>query len=192
MNKNKQHGGALAVVLGLFGLAVAVVLAIVMMVISANNYAATAEEGLKGALSNNQNILGQYTLKVQEVVQIPTMYKDDLKEVLKEALSARYGDAGSQASMQWIKEHAINFDNSIYTKIQTIIEAGRNEFQNAQTNMIDKRRSYQTELRKFPRGFIMTSFLGYPTIDLEQFKPVVAADTLQQFNEGVSAPVKLR
>ncbi len=33
---------------------------------------------------------------------------------------------------------------------------------------------------------------GYPKIDLNKYKPVVAGDTAQAFEKGVQAPIKLR
>uniref|UniRef100_UPI0037BF1D14 hypothetical protein n=1 Tax=Flavobacterium sp. TaxID=239 RepID=UPI0037BF1D14 len=45
--------------------------------VSAVNYGATAEAGIKAAYTNNQNILAQYSQKVQEVAQVPAMYTED-------------------------------------------------------------------------------------------------------------------
>jgi hypothetical protein len=174
--------------------AVATVLGLIVGIasyVSAANYGNRAEVAIQAIWENNQNILGQYTLKIQEAAQIPEMYKNDLKEVLSAEMSSRYGKDGSQASMQWIKEHSVNFDSSMHRKMQSLIEAGRNEFQNNQTRLIDEKRTYKTSLGTIPRKWFL-SMAGYPMIDLDKFKPVVAGDTRQAFETGVQAPIKLR
>lgn len=186
--KNQTGNTSVAVA---FGLLFAVVVIIAGIMFSYNNKAVRMEKGLDATWVNNQNILGQYTLKVQEIAQVPEMYKNDLKEVMSSALSSRYGADGSKANMQWIKEHAINFDSSMYTKIQQVMEAGRNEFQVAQTRLIDEKRAYVTTLETLPGKWIY-GMMGFPSVDLNKYKPVLAADTSKAFEAGVQAPVKLR
>lgn len=159
--------------------------------ISAANYGNTAERQLDAIWSNNQNVLGQYTLKVQEAAQVPEMYKNDLKEVVTAAVQGRYGDSGSKAVVQWLKEANIPFDSKLYTNMQQIIEAGRNQFTTEQTRLIDVKRSYETNLGYVWRGFWL-KMAGYPKIDLAKFKPVVAGDTARAFETGQQAPIKLR
>lgn len=178
------------------GLSVVVIIGLVAFLgigsyISAANYGNTAEKELEAVWSNNQNVLGQYTLKVQEAAQVPAMYKDDLKEVVTAAVQGRYGADGSKAVMQWLKEANVPFDSSMYTKMQQIIEAGRNQFTTEQTRMIDVKRSYETNLGYVWRGFWL-KLAGYPKIDLAKFKPVVAGDTAKAFETGVQAPIKMR
>lgn len=159
--------------------------------VSAANYGNKAEKELDAVWVNNQNVLGQYTLKVQEAAQIPAMYTADLKSVVTAAVEGRYGAGGSQAVMQWLKEANVPFDSTMYTKMQQIIEAGRNQFQTEQTRMIDVKRSYETNLGYLWMGFWM-KLAGYPKINLAKYKPVVAGDTAKAFETGVQAPMKLR
>lgn len=155
------------------------------------NLGNTSEAGLDATWTNNQNILGQYTLKVNEIAQVPGMYTDDLKSVLAAELSSRYGAEGSKATFQFIKEHAVNFDSSMYTKIQQVMESGRDEFQVAQTRLIDQKRIYNENLGNVWSGFWL-KLAGYPKVDLAKYKPVVAGDTAKAFETGVQAPIKLR
>lgn len=192
MSKSKgEVNVGLAVGLAVIGLMAVVIFGLIIGYFTTCNTAVRQEASLAATWTNNQNILGQYTLKVQEVASIPAMYKDDLKEVMAKELSSRYGANGSQASMQWIKEHSVNFDSSLYTKIQQVIEAGRNEFQNAQTRLIDQKRVYVTMLGTVPSSWFL-SMGGFPKVDLSKYKPVVAADTEAAFTSGVSAPIKMR
>lgn len=186
-----QRGSALIAVLSVVGLLVIIGGAILMMYVNAANYGNRAENAIKGTWENNQNILGQYTLKVQEIASVPELYKNDLKEVMTSVMTARMGTDGSQAVMQWFKEANIPFDSSMYGKIQQVIEAGRNEFQNSQTRLVDQKVTYSTALGSIPQGWFL-SMAGYPKIDLEKYKPVVAGDTRQVFEQGTQAPIKLR
>lgn len=181
----------LIVALSCLALVAIVVVTCVGSYISAFNYGNRAEVNIEAAWTNNQNVLGQYTLKIQELVQVPEMYKNDLKEVVTSALSARYGANGSKAVMNWLKESNIPFDSKIYVKMAQVIESGRNEFAREQTRLIDEKRAYQTQLGYFWSGFWLRA-AGYPKIDLNKYKPVVASDTAQAFEKGVQAPIKLR
>lgn len=189
--KQTQRGSALIAVLSVVGLLIVGIVALVGMYISAANYGNRTEVEIKKVWENNQNILGQYTLKVQEIAAVPAMYKDDLKEVMTSVMTARMGQDGSKATFQWFKEHNITIDSAMYTKIQQVIEAGRNEFQNAQTRLVDVKGTYQTALGSIPQGWFL-NMAGYPKIDLDKYRPVVAGDTRKAFEEGVQAPVKMR
>jgi Na+-transporting NADH:ubiquinone oxidoreductase subunit NqrC len=186
-----QKGSMLVALTAIIGVVVVCLVAAVGSYVSAANYGNRAEQDIKAAWEDNQNVLGQYTLKIQEAVQIPEMYKNDFKDVLTATMSGRYGADGSKATMQWIKENNINFDSSMYTKMQTLIEAGRNEFQVKQTRLIDIKRGYSTNLGYVWRGFWL-NMAGYPKIDLDKYRPVVAGDTRQTFETGVQAPIKMR
>ncbi len=183
--------GALMSGLVVLGLVVTVSLIVVVSYISAANYGNRAEKQLDAVWVDNQNVLAQYTLKVQEAAQIPEIYKNDLKEVVAAALQGRYGPDGSKGVFQWLKEANIPFDNAVYTKMMQIIEAGRNDFQKEQTRMIDVKRSYETELGYVWRGFWLRQ-AGYPKLDLAKYKPVLAADTAKAFELGQQAPLQLR
>lgn len=177
-------------------LSVLTLLTIVVMVlagsyVSAYNYGNRAEKNLEAAWTNNQNVLGQYTLKIQELTQVPEMYKNDLKEVVAAAVTGRYGASGSKAVMQWLKEANIPFDSKLYVKLAQVIESGRNDFTREQTRLIDEKRAYETQLGYLWSGFWL-KVAGYPKVDLSKYKPVVAGDTAQAFEKGVQAPIKLR
>lgn len=191
MNQGKKISTGLIVALSGVALVVITALILVGSYISAANYGVTAEKELEAIWANNQNVLGQYTLKVQEAAQVPAMYRDDLKAVVTAAVQGRYGEGGSKAVMQWLKEANIPFDSKLYVKMQQIIEAGRNQFQTEQTRLIDARRTYETNLGFVWRGFWLR-LAGYPKTDLSKYKPVVAGDTAQAFERGVQAPLQLR
>lgn len=155
------------------------------------NGAVKSEKGVEAQYEQNQNNLSQYSNKVAEAAQIPAMYRDDFSKVVTDALTGRYGKDGSQASFQWIKEHNIDFDSSMYTKIQSIIEAGRDRFEVDQKLLIDKKRAYETRLDTVPGGIVLR-MLGFPKIDLDEFKIVKSGYSNEAFSTGEENGLKLR
>ena len=115
-----------------------------------------------------------------------------LSRIVGDSLRNRYGAGGSQATMQWIKEHDIKFDSALYTKMQQMIEAGRNDFANSQRKMIDVRREYEASLNFFWRGTWL-KVAGYPKLDMKEYQPVITGRVETTFVNGKEdAPLKLR
>jgi len=176
-------------VLGVIGVLIAIV---VGSYISNYNYGNRAEQVIKAEYSNMENILAQYSLKVAEVGQVPGMMRDDLAKVTKDAMSGRYGDNGSQATFQWIKEnYPGQVDASLYTKIQQVMEAGRNKFENAQTKFIDTKRAYETNLGYLWKGMWLR-IAGYPKINLDDYKIISSGHAKKAFETGVDEAIQLR
>lgn len=179
----------------IIGVPVGMLLTLIMIVfgsyVSAYNTGNRLEKSIKAQWTDNTNILSKYHTKIEEAVQVPAMYKDDFKEVVVGALEGRYGKKGSQATFQWIKEHDIKFDSSLYTKIQQMIESGRNEFANEQSKLIDKKRVYETKLGTLWGGTWL-SIAGYPKVDLKDFNIVVAKSASEVFDTGEDKALKLR
>lgn len=159
--------------------------------ITANNYGVTAEERIEADYTDMQNVLTQYRLQISEMVQVPDMYKDDFKEVIESALKARYGEGGSKATFQWLKEHNIDYDAALYTKIQTAISAGRNKFENSQRMLIDTKRGYKTSLRTVWRGFWL-GVAGFPELDLSKYEIVTSEEVDNIFKKGKETKIQLR
>lgn len=187
-SRKVQHGKAVIVMIGVVAL---VAITVIMSYVSAFNYGNEAEQSLVAKYDNMQNILGQYSLKVMEAASVPAMYKDDMKDVMTSVMSARQGEGGSKAAFQWFKEHDINLDSSLYAKIQTIIEAGRNKFQNAQTGFIDAKRAYTTNLGYLWKGFWMAR-AGYPKLDLDDYVIISSGHAKQAFESKVDTAIKFR
>jgi hypothetical protein len=183
---------ALKIVLGLVALVVILGVGCVASIIGINNDFVAKEESIQAQYKQNQNNYDSMWKKIKEVASVPEMYKDDMKEVFNSAIAGRYGEKGSQAMFQWIKEHNPNFDASLYTKIQTVIESGRDSFAADQKVLLDMKRVYQTRLKKFPHSLVANN-LGYPKIDLAQFDIVTSGKTEEVFKtKKDDAPIKLR
>jgi hypothetical protein len=177
-------------------LGILVVLAIVLIslvgyVISTNNMGVAIEAGIKAQYEQNKNNLAQYSNKIVEAAQVPAMYRDDYTKVIMASMQGRYGKNGSKAVFQWLKEHNINFDSSLYIKIQQMIDAGRTQFEKEQELLIDKKRQYETVLGIFPRGFVM-HFIGFPKINLADYNIVINDYAGEAFKKGKENGIKLR
>ena len=158
---------------------------------SVNNQANSFEKSLAAERDNNRNILSNYGKKVAEAAQVPDMQRDDFIKVVSAQMQGRYGADGSKASFQWIKEHNIALDSSVYTKMQQIIESGRNEFRNGQTKMISVKQGYETVLGSAPRGMFM-GMMGYPKINLKDFDIVSDDRTEKAFVTHREEAIKIR
>ena len=176
----KQNGSALVVLLVLGAIAAVVV----GSYITNFNYGNRVERQIEATHTDNRNVLAQYSTRIIEMAQVPDMYKEDVMEIYEGALTGRYGENGSQAMFQFLQEQNPQIDASLYTNIQQSMEAGRNQFQNSQTRLIDLKRGYETRLGSFYSGFWL-NVAGYPRIDLNDFNIVVNDHSNEAFETGI-------
>ena len=177
-----------------------IILVPVTSIYGAKNFSVTSEKGLDAQYINCKNILSKYHKKMNELVQVPTMYKDDFKEIVTAEIQGKYGKNGSQAMFQWLKDRDLNFDASMYKKIMQAIEIGQNEYANEQSIMIDKLRAYATVVDQnlpLQRGWYM-GWIGYPKVDTtigennKDFKIILAKSAKSVYETGEDVPLKLR
>lgn len=159
--------------------------------VSAANYGNATEAKLAAKWEDNENIYGQGAQKVIEIAQVPAMFRDDTIAVAKAAIEGRYGDKGSQAVFQMLKEQNPQLDSKMYVKIQQVIESFRDEFKNSQTGLIDIKRSYQTNLGSVWTGFWMR-MAGYPKVDLDKYKIVTTDKASDAFRTHRDTGIQLR
>lgn len=160
--------------------------------VSAYNTANKLENEIIAAWEDNENILAQYGQKIAEAAQVTDMQRDDVAAVLTGAIEARYGEDGSRAAMQWIQEQNPNLDSSVYQQIMRIVEAGRNDFQMAQSMLIDKKRAYRTALGSLMQGMMMR-IAGFPKIDLDEYQTISTTRARDTFESGIEEePIQLR
>lgn len=190
MKKTQSGIATFHILIGVIVVALLIGLALAGSYISAYNYGNRSEKSLSTKLEDNQQILGQYTIKVGEMAQVPKAMRNDLLKVIEATFTGRYGQDGSKATWQWIQEQNPNLDPALYNRLQQTMEAGRNEFTRAQTELLDQKRVYTTNLDSFWTGFWLRT-VGYPKIKLEDIKVVKAANTEQVFADGVDPGVKL-
>lgn len=185
-------GAIIAVVGGLFvGLFLLVAVAAWSIFGSAYNNANKSEINIKYNFKDLENIKSNYTMKIREMAQVPDMYADKLKEVVSAAISGRYGADGSKAVFQMITEQNPTVDPTMYNRIQQVMEAGRNDFQQAQTRHNDMLGAYEKTLTTFPNN-IVYQILGYPKLDLSKYQIIIASETQKQFESGIDEKINLK
>lgn len=186
---NRTLGIILGSILALF---IFIGVTLVASYISANNYGAKIEATVEAQWTNNKNILAQYQQKVMEVAQVPSMYKDDMKEIVSAVMGGRYGADGSKAMFQWIQEKQPNIDSSVYTKIQQVTESGRKDFEIGQTKLIDIKAQYEMNQNYAWRG-LWLKIAGYPKKDISKMNIITTSRTEGVFEKGIEdSPIKLR
>lgn len=149
--------------------------------VSYNDYAVSIEEQIETKYEDNQNIHAQYALKIMELAKVPKMYANDITTLYKQVVTGTFGEDGSKAMFQFIKTANPNLDPQLYSVIQKEIIAGRTKFENAQTELLDMTRGYNTVLKRFWGKLWLQEFNSFPKIDLKKYTPVITDSTREAF-----------
>ena len=153
--------------MGLIGVGIALLAGIAFFVIayiSANNTGNRYEQNIAASFTDSKNVLGQYAPKIREAIGVTKVQTKAVEDVITGANQSRYGADGSKAVTQFIAEQNPNLDQSTFTRIVSMVEAGRNDFQAAQKRTIDQNRAYKTALGNMPGSFFL-HLAGYPTAE---------------------------
>jgi hypothetical protein len=125
------------------------------------------------------------------------MRADDLKGILQAAFEGGSGDA-VQAIFGLGQAQSVTQSDQVYTKIQALIEAGRNQFQNSQTRFLDIKATYVANLGYVWKGFWLRT-AGYPQLNVgfprgtpDDFQIVKSQQAIQSFETGVDEGLILR
>lgn len=188
---NSSNKGLMMAMFSIFGVIALIIGILAYSYISNYNYGNSIEKQIQAKWENNENILAGYSKKIAEMAQVPAMYRDDLSELYKEAMSGRYGEDGSNAMWQWLKEQNPQLDSSLYQSLQQTIQAGRNEFTVNQTSLVDVKRQYETNLGYLWKGMWLR-IAGYPKINLEDYKIITNNHARNAFETGSEEAIELR
>lgn len=161
--------------------------------ISYYNYGVTTENALLTKQADNQQLLGKHSTQIGEMAQVADMQRDDLAKVYRDAMEGRYGDNGSTAVMQWIKEQNPTLDPTVYNRLQQRIEANREQFANAQKELLDMKNAYQNQLDRLWSGFWLKTIMNFPRkFQLEDIKIITSTHSNKAYETGVDDGVQLR
>lgn len=173
-----------AIVLGgFFSLLVAGAIWGVMQFIAAKDYAGKTEPALVAARDAARTKLGNIETTVVEIMQIDAANRDQAIELVRAAVTGRYGPNGSQAMFQSLQEAGIPLDNKIKEQAARALEAGRRDYQVRQDLMMQRAADYQGQINTTIRGFFI-NMAGYPKINFADFKGVATKRADQAFERG--------
>lgn len=152
-----------------------IVITIFMSMVGWFDTATKLENSTSAQWRNNQNTYDAFWKTVKETAQVPDKYKEDFKQLLVSETAAKYGPEGSKATMQWFQDRQINFDASMYRKVQDIIESGRADFKRGQTELLDKQRKVQDMTQSYWGG-VMAKHYDFPRSMKGDFAPPKDSD----------------
>ena len=159
-------------------LAVVLVLGFVGFQNNCNGY----EIGIQKQDEQNSNVYDNGWKKVKEVSQVPNMEAENIKRVYDDVMKGRYGAEGSKALFQAIAEQNPQLSQSLYVKIQQVVEEFRNSFQQSQKELVARKEAYEMFLRTNTSSRIYNTFAGYPKIDLSKYKVITSETTDKVFD----------
>src|SRR3990167_4411170 len=139
--------------IGVIGVFFLIVFIFGMSVWSFNNNCVQQEASIKQQYKQDQNNYDNGYKAVLEVSQIPQKYAEDMKNIYTSAIQGRYGKGGSKAMFQWITEHNPTIDSSVYIKVQQVIQGMRQDFEQNQKQLLDKKMIYEQTYKTFPNSF---------------------------------------
>lgn len=148
-------------------------LGIAMMIGGTYNDLNEQDIGVTAVYRDSQVWYDNFWKKVKETAQVADAYKTDFKDVFIASIEGRY--EGKDPAVSFIMEKNPSLDASLYTRIQDVIETGRNEFAQTQRTLVDRQRRYETSLRSFPNT-LFVGFLGFPREVNGEWRPTSDRD----------------
>src|SRR3989344_3347902 len=117
--------------LWLIGIAAALLLVGGYGVVKRNSFI-SQEIGITAAYDANKATLDKIMQTIQGSGLAADKYTDVVIKAITAAMTGRYGEGGSKAAMQWIRENQQGIDPAIFQKLQQVIEANFAEWASAQ------------------------------------------------------------
>jgi hypothetical protein len=115
------------------------------------------------------------TIKSQ--AKVTDKAKDAFKEIYVGIMEGRYSK-GDGTLMKWIKEDNPNFDQTMYTKLMTTIEAQRTGFFNEQDIMQGIVREANSIVRKMPSSLVC-AIMGLKELKFEPISSSVSKEVMK-------------
>lgn len=157
-----------------------------------SNDANRFENQVKAKYTDNQNVYDNGWKKVREMAQVPDMQVDALSKIYDGVMKGRYGEKGSQALLQFIKEQNPDLNQETFLKIQRAVEDFHNEFQANQTQLISVKQSYDNYLTATTSGRFYNMMGHYPHLDMSKYDIVTSDKTQQDFSRKKADELKLK
>jgi len=189
-----QKGSAGLIALGVLGAIVLAVLLGVFWAIGLKNDFVRLESDIIASNQGRQTNLSQYTLRIMEMAKVPKMQRDDLTATIEAQIKARYGQDGSKAVFQVLKENNIAVTPELYTNIQKEISGGRKDYEQNEKRLIESKRIACNRIQTSPGDIVLRAF-GYPTLhfgckgDKDDYPVIMSESSKDTFSTGVDKGV---
>ena len=123
----------------------------------------------------------------KQVAGVADKYTETLKEVVQGTFTGRYGDGGSKAMFQFLKEANPQIDSSIFKQVMATVEVYNAEFAAAQKDLIADSQEHNQIMNRPISGTVL-SMLGKRKIEI---KLVTSTATENAYKTGKNDDVDL-
>lgn len=145
---------------------------------------------IKRLNKGSESELSNYTLKIKEMAQVPSMYTRDLQKVVKTYFDGKNDKQAQNAVFAFMQERVPNFNPKMYEMLMVTMNAGRDAFNNAQKRKVDVCQNHEAFRNKFTNSLFLGEFK--PDAEYEKMCRVVSdATTRNAFETGIQEEVKL-
>lgn len=143
----------------IFGLGAAGFLIVLMgvlfgMYVSTTNTEIRLSEHAKAKQKDVTNVYDAVWKTISQTAQVSEDYRSSFDSIYSHIMSDRYSK-GDGSLMKWITESNPQFDTKLYERLAEVIESKRAEFKNAQTELLDVVRNYNTYISVFPNRLFL-------------------------------------
>ena len=155
----------------IIGIGIACIVGVILVwlvcaVVGVSNQEVTLRTMIETKQKDNKSEFDNMWKKIAGVAEVTQAQKDALKEILIGYANARSTGDGKDLIMKWVQESVPNIDTTTFNNLQNIIVSSRDAWTFRQKELLDLSREHTILLRRFPEGFILTSFMGRKLIDV--------------------------
>jgi hypothetical protein len=162
------------------------------------NTANQFENSIVAQYDQNKNDYDNGWKKVVEVAQIPTLQEQQTKDLYDSVMAGRYGDNGSKAFVQFIKEQNPTLGPQVYLEIQQTVESFHESFKASQTSLISKKQEYNNFITATTDSIFYNWIGGFPHIHVgvptgaqDDYQIVTSDKTQNDFKNHKAEPLNL-
>jgi len=137
------------------------------------------ENDVEQLYKEDQSIYSNTHVKIMSAASVAKEYSGKIIELVKEGMTGRFGDGGSNAAFQWFRENNITISQDVYIKVQQLIESGYNEHKNSEAKRLKVIKILKDKCEK-PLYMPVAAILGYPRIDLDKYESVIMTEQAQK------------
>lgn len=153
-------------------------LSIFGMYLSYNRQEVKARNACQAQLGNVENVLDNMWKNFQEIGGVADRERATAMELFKQYAEARTSDSQGQM-MSWITEQVPNASPHLYADLQARLTAGRQEYRQSQTYMLELVRAHTNIVQDpFGKAFISNSQpIVYTVVSSEKTKTAIKTGT---------------